>query len=95
MDQLKSLQIVIATKSNKTRAALPSEVYAERISTSREIWISVMMNLCKPLLDGKISDEFQAHRLVPIFRETVDERNCNAYRQIIKAIILCKKGLKN
>ena len=50
------------------------------ISTSGEVGVSVMVELCQCMLDGKgMSDEWQTSVLVSIFKEKGDVRNCNTY----------------
>ena len=61
-------------------AAGSSEVRAE-MRSAREVGISVMMELCRRVLDGKgMPDELQTSMLIPILKEKNDVRNCNAYR---------------
>ena len=70
--------VIKAIKSRK--AARPSEVCAEIISTSGEVGISVMMKLCQHVLDLKtMLDEWQTSVLVSIFKGKGDVRRCNAY----------------
>ena len=75
-------EMVIAIKVMKPgKAAGPSEVYAEMISASGEVGVSVMIKLCLRVLDGKgMPNEWQTSVLVPIFKR--DVRNCNTYREV-------------
>ena len=59
-----------------------SEVYAEMISASEEVGVSVMVELCQHVSNGKgMSDEWQTTVLVPIFKKKGDLRNCYTYRR--------------
>ena len=50
-------------------AAGPSEVCAEMISVNGEVEVSVMVEFCQRVLDGKgMPDEWQTSALVPIFK---------------------------
>ena len=62
-------EMAIALKVVKPgKAAGPSEVCGEMISASGEVRISVMVELCQRVLDGKgMLDEWQTSVLVPIF----------------------------
>ena len=73
--------MAIAIKVIKPRkAAGPSEVCAEMISASGEVEVSVMMELCQRVLDGKgMLDEWQTSVLVPIFKGKGDVGSCNTY----------------
>ena len=77
-------EMVIAIKVMKPgKAAGPSEVCAEIISASREVRVSVMVELCQLLLDGKgMLNRWQTSVLVPIFKEKGDVRSCNTYREV-------------
>ena len=74
-------EMAIAIKVMKPgKAARPSEVRAEMISASGEIGVSVMVELCQRVLDGKgMPDEWQASVLVPIFKGKGDVRSGNTY----------------
>ena len=74
----------IAIKAMKPgKAARPPEVCAEMISASVEVGVSVMVELCQYVLDGKgMPDEWQTSVLVPSFKGKGDARNCIAYRGI-------------
>ena len=63
-------EMAIAVKVMKPgKAARPSEVCAE-ISASGEVGVSVMVELCQRVLDGKgMPDEWQTNVLVPILWE--------------------------
>ena len=76
--------MAIAIKVMKPgKGAGPSEVCAEMISASGEIWVSVMVELCQRVLDGKgMPDEWQTSVLVPIFKGKRDVRNSNTYRAV-------------
>ena len=53
------------------------------ISASGKVGVSVMVELCQCMLDGKgMPDECQTSRLVPIFKGKEDVRNCNTYRGV-------------
>ena len=97
-------EMVIAIKVIKPRkAAGPSEVCAEMISASGEVGISVMVELCQCMLDGKeMADEWQTSVLVPIFKGKGDVRNCNTYRKVkllehtMKIVEMCwREGFEN
>ena len=65
------------------KAARSFEVCAEMTSACGEVGISVMMELCQRVLDGKgMSYEWQISVLVRIFKEKGDVRNCNTYRGV-------------
>ena len=74
-------EMAIAIKVMKPKkAAEPSEVCAEMISASGEVGVSVMLELCQRVLDGKeMPDGRQTSVLVPIFKGKGDVRNCNIY----------------
>ena len=76
--------MAIAIKVMKARkAAGPSKLCAEIISTSGEVGVSVMVELRQRVLDGKgMPDESQTSVLVPIFKGKGDVRNCNTYRGV-------------
>ena len=63
--------MVMAIKVMKPgKATGPSELCAEMISASGEVGVSVMVELCQCVLDGKgMPDERQTSVLVPIFKE--------------------------
>ena len=74
-------QMVKAIKPGK--AAGPSEVCAEIIFFSGEVGITVTMELCLRVLDGKrMLNEWQMSLLVPILKAKEDLRNCNVYRSV-------------
>ena len=53
------------------------------ISASGEVGVSVMVELCKHVLDGKgMPDEWQTIVLVPIFKGKESFRNCNTYKGV-------------
>ena len=53
------------------------------ISALREVGISVMINLCQHLLDGKrMPDKWQISGLMSIFKGKGNVKNCNAYRRV-------------
>ena len=55
----------------------------EMISSSEEIGIFVMAELCQRMLDGKgMPDERQTSVLVPILKRKGGVRNCNTYRGV-------------
>ena len=63
------------------KAAGPSEICAKIIFASGEVGISVIMEWCQCMLDGKgVLYEWQASVLVLIFKAKEDVRNCNTYR---------------
>ena len=72
-------EMAIAIKVMKPgKAAGPSEVCAKMISASGELGVSVMVELCQRVLDGKgMPDEWQTSVLVPIFKGNGGVRNCN------------------
>ena len=76
-------EMAIAIKEIKPRkAAGPSEVCAEIISASAEVGVSVMVELCQRVLNGKgMPDESQTSVLVPIFKGKRNVKNCNTYRE--------------
>ena len=60
---------------------MSDEKLREMISASKEVGVSVMVQLCQPMLDAKgMQDEWQTSVLVPIFKG--DVRNCNVYRGV-------------
>ena len=77
-------EMVIAIKVMKPgKAAGPSEVCADMISASRGVGVSVMVELCQCVLNGKeMPDEWQTSVLVPIFKGKGDIRDCNTYRGV-------------
>ena len=77
-------EIAIAIKVIKPgKASGPSEVCVEMISASEEIGVSVMVELCQRVLDGKgMPDKWQTSVLVSISKEKGDVRNCNTYRRV-------------
>ena len=53
------------------------------ISASGEVGVSVMMELCQSILDGKgMPDEQQTSVLIPIFKGKRDTTSCNTYRGV-------------
>ena len=53
------------------------------ISASIEIGVSVMVELCQRVLDGKeMPNQWQTSVLVPIFKEKGDVRNCYSYKRV-------------
>ena len=73
--------IIIAIKPGK--AAGPSKVCTEIASARGEVGISVMIELCLHVLDGKgMLDEWQTSVLVSIFKEIGDVRSFNVYRGV-------------
>ena len=76
--------MVIAIKVMKPgKAAGAFEVCAEMISASGEVGVSVMVELCQRVLDGKgMPDEWQTSVLVSIFKEKGYVGNCNTYREV-------------
>ena len=70
-------EMAIAIKVMKPgKTAGPSEVCAEMISASGEVGVSVIVELCQRVLDGKgMPDEWQTSVLVPIFKEKADVKN--------------------
>ena len=43
----------------------------------KEVGVSVIVELCQCMLDGKMPDEWQTNKLVPTFKEKGDVKNCN------------------
>ena len=65
------------------KAAGPSEVCAEMISANGEVGVSVMMELCQRVLDGKrMPDEWQTSVLIRILKGKGDVTRCNSYKRI-------------
>ena len=65
------------------KSAGPSKVCAEMMSDSGEVGVSVMVELCQRMLDGKgMPDEWQTSVLVPIFKGKGYVRNCNTFRGV-------------
>ena len=65
------------------KAAGPSKECAEMISAKEEVRVSVMVELCQCMLDGKeMPDGWQTSVLVPIFKEKGDVRDFNTYRGV-------------
>ena len=62
-------EMVTALKVTKPgKAAGPSEVCSEMISASGEVGVSVMVELCQCMLNGKrMPDEWQTSVLIPFF----------------------------
>ena len=57
------------------KAAGPSEVCAKMISAGGEVGVSVMVDLCQHVLDGKeMPDEWQTSVLIPIYKESEKNR---------------------
>ena len=53
------------------------------LSASGKVRVSVMVELCQRVLDGKeMSDEWQTNMLVPILKGKGNVRNCNTYRGV-------------
>ena len=77
-------KLAIAIKVMKPRKAVgPSEVCAEMISDDGEVGVSMMVDLCQRVLDGKgMPNKWPASVLVPIFKGKGDVRNCNTYRGV-------------
>ena len=78
-------EMAIAIKVMKPgKAAGPSEVCAEMmISACGEVGVSVMVELCQRVFDGKgMPDEWQISVLVPIFKGKGDVRNCHTCRGV-------------
>ena len=77
-------EMAIAIKVMKPgKAAGSSEVCTEMISAGGEVGVSVMVELCQRVLDGKgMPDEWQTNVLVPISKGKGDVRNCNTYRGV-------------
>ena len=64
------------------KAAGSSKVCAE-ISAGGEVGVSVMVELCQRVLDGKgVPDEWQTSVLVPIFKGKGGIRSCSTYRGV-------------
>ena len=80
------------------KAAGPSEVSVEMIAASGEIGISVMVELCQGMLDGRrMPDEWVLSVVVPICKGKGDEMSCGAYRGVKlldHAIKILEKVLK-
>ena len=90
-DTHKEMAIIKVMKQGK--AAGPSEICAEMISGSGEIGVSVMVELCQGVLDGReMPDEWQTNVLVP---RTSKTRTHIAYVQplLAKAITFTVKLL--
>ena len=77
-------EVVKAMEEMKTgKAAGPSEVGIEMIAASGETGISVIMQLCQDVLDGRgMPDEWSLSVLVPIFKGKGDAMNCGSYRGV-------------
>ena len=92
---------MIAIKVIKPGKAVgPSEVCAEMASASVEVRVSVMVELCQWMLDGKgMPDEWQTSVPVLIFKGKREVRNCSSYRGVkllVNAMKMCwSKGFKN
>ena len=57
--------------------------HEKMISASGEVGVSVMVELCQRVLDGKgMPSKWQTSALAPIFKEKGDVRNCNTYRGV-------------
>ena len=77
-------EMAIAIEVMKSgKAAGSSEVCGEMISASGEVKVSMMVDLCQCMLDGKgIPDEWQTSVLVPIFKGKGDVKNYNTHREV-------------
>ena len=77
-------EMAIAIEVMKPRkAARLSEVCSEMISASGEVRVSMMVELCQCVLDGKgMPDEWLTSVLVPIFKGKGDVRSYNTYRGV-------------
>lgn len=64
-------------------AAEPSGVSPEMIAASGEIGISVIMKLCKGVLDGRgMPDDWALSFVIPILKGKRDAMSCEAYRGV-------------
>ena len=65
------------------KAAGPSGVSVEMIVASGEIGISVMMELCQGVLDGRgMPNDWALSVVIPIFKGKGDAMSCGAYRGV-------------
>ena len=68
------------------------------ISASGEVGVSVMVELCQRVLDGKeMLNQWQKSVLVPIFKEKGDVKNCYFYRGVKlleRAIKIIERGME-
>ena len=85
-------EIVKAIREMKSRkAAGPSEVSVEMINASGEVGISVMIELCQRVLDGRrMPEEWKTSVVIPIFKGKGDVMSCGAYR----GVKLLEHGMK-
>lgn len=84
VERISREEVVKAMREMKVgKAAGPSEVSVEMIAASGEIGISVMVELCQGVLDGKgMPDDWAQSVLVPIFKGKGDAMSCGAYRGV-------------
>ena len=76
------MAIVIKVMRPGKAAGLP-KVCAEMISANGEVGVSVMVELCQRVLDGKgMPDEWQTSVLVTIFKVKGDVRSCSTSRGV-------------
>ena len=76
-------EMATAIKSMQPEKATgASKVCADMISTSGKVRISVTLELCQRVLDGKrMSDEWQTSVQVSIFKGKGDVKSCNTCRR--------------
>ena len=80
-------------------ASGPTEVYAEMILASDDVGISVLMELCHRILDGRGMSEDRATRVaIPSFEGKGDVVNCGMHRgvkQLEHAIKIVEEVFEN
>ena len=82
VEKLVCNEIVEAIQSIKSgKATGPSEVSVEMIVARGEIGVTVMMELCQHVLDGReMPDEWKTSVIVSIFKGKGDVMSCGSYR---------------
>ena len=70
-------------KMKSGKAAGPSKVSLEMITSSGVVEINVMMELCQQVLDGRgMPEEWKMSVVIPIFKGKGDVISCEAYRGV-------------
>ena len=71
------MRVIREKKAGK--AAGPSEISVEMIAASEKIGISVMVELCQGMLDGRgMLDDWALSVVVPIFKGKGDAMSCGS-----------------
>ena len=70
-------------KMKSGKAAGPSQVSLEMITSSGVVGTDVMMGLCQQVLDGRgIPEDWKMSVAIPIFKGKGDVMSCGAYRGV-------------